>query len=303
MAWDEFSVVLKAREFIRRANIAAIPVPLEPYLAAVRATVRELPDMAADEAGTCFPMADGSYRICVNAQDSVERRRFTACHEVGHIVLGLRSDHNTDPWTTGRPLPERLCDLFAAQLLMPDHVFEPAAENAQLGLAAVDDLADRFLASVTATGSRFAESVSTPCAFVLSHRGKVVHVSRSKSLRDARALIARRSDLPTGSVSARARSGEVPGRQQIEAADWLSSWERGGVLLEEARHLAQWDQTLTLLWFEDGEVPSASERARREYRWEVEGRDTPRGRRDDDDEFGLKELDGQLRWPGKSRRR
>ena len=28
-----------------------------------------------------------------------------------------------------------------------------------------------------------------------------------------------------------------------------------GVLLEEAIHLEQWDQTLTLLWFEDEEVP------------------------------------------------
>jgi hypothetical protein len=60
MAWDESSIVLKAREFVRKANVAAAPVPLEPYLAAVRATVREVPDMGADEAGTCFPMPDGT---------------------------------------------------------------------------------------------------------------------------------------------------------------------------------------------------------------------------------------------------
>jgi hypothetical protein len=254
------------------------------------------------QSGPDYGSEISTYRICVNAHDCVERRRFTACHEIGHIVLGLRSDHKTQPWTTGRPLPERLCDLFAAQLLMPDHLFEPVAEDAQLGLAAIDALAERFVASVTATGSRFAESITTPCAFVLSHRGKVIHASRSESLRGARAVIARQIDLPSGSASARAYAGEVPERQQIDAADWFSSWEGGGVLLEEARHLAQWDQTLTLLWFEDGEAPSARERVRREYRWEVEGRDTT-ARRDDDDEFGLKELDGQLRWPRKSRRR
>ena len=76
MAWDEFSVVLRAREFVRKANVTAIPVPLESYLATARATSREIADMAADEAGTCFPMADGSYRICVNSTLSLSVARF-----------------------------------------------------------------------------------------------------------------------------------------------------------------------------------------------------------------------------------
>jgi Zn-dependent peptidase ImmA (M78 family) len=73
-------------------------------LAAARAAIRAMADMAADEAGTCFPMADGSYRLCINANDRIERRRFTVCHEIGHIVLGLKSDHTTEPWTRTRPL-------------------------------------------------------------------------------------------------------------------------------------------------------------------------------------------------------
>lgn len=302
MAWDEFSVVLKAREFVRKANVAAIPVPLEPYLAAARAAAREMADMGADEAGTCFPMADGSFRICVNANDRVERRRFTVCHEIAHIILGLKSDHKTQPWTTGRPLAERLCDLFAAELLLPGKLFEPLAEDAPIGLASVDTLSGQFEASVTATGSRYAASVSTPCAFVLAHEGKVVYASRSKALKDANAFIQPRTDLPSGSVSARTRAGGNPSREQIDADLWFSSWERGGLLLEEARHLARWDQTLTLIWFESGEVPQAQDQVRSERRWEIEGRDVPYRREDQGDgEFGLKELDGRLRWPSKKR--
>ena len=302
MGLDEFSATLKAREFVRRVNVATVPVPLEPYLAAAGAVVREMPDMAADEAGTCFPMPNGTYRICVNANDRLERRRFTVCHEIGHIVLGLRSDHRTQLWSTGRPFAERLCDLFAVQLLLPDHLFDEAAEETPLSLAGIDALAERFVTSVTATGSRYAESVSTPCAFVLSQGGKVIHASRSKALRDARVHISRQMDLPSGSASARTRNGELVARQQVDPADWFSGWERGGVLFEEARHLPQWDQTLTLLWFKEGDMPSVTERARPEYRWEIEGRDAMPGR-DDEDEFGLKELDGNLRWPGRSRRR
>src|SRR5262245_32491864 len=93
MALNEFSTVLKAREFVRKANVSTIPVPLTAYLAEARATTRDDADMAADEAGMCMPMPNGTFRICVNANDSVERRRFSVCHEIGHIVLGLKSDH------------------------------------------------------------------------------------------------------------------------------------------------------------------------------------------------------------------
>jgi hypothetical protein len=163
-------------------------------------------------------------------------------------------------------------------------------------------LARTFEASATATGSRYADSVSTPCAFVLSHRGQVVYASRSKALKDGNAFIARQLELPVGSISARSRAGDILGAGKSDAADWFSDWERGGTLVEEARHLAQWDQTLTLIWFESGELPSAVEQLRGERRWENEGREPPYRREDQGDgEFGLKELDGNLRWSGKKR--
>jgi IrrE N-terminal-like domain len=301
MSLNEFSTVLKAREFVRKANPTAIPVPLDVYLTAAGATSREVVDMEEGEAGMCFTLPDGTCRICLNAKDAVERRRFTLCHEIAHIVLKLRSDHSTQPWTTGRPLVERLCDLFAVELLLPDRLFQSAAEDAPVSLAGVDGLAVQFEASVTATGSRFADTVSAPCAFVLSHKGRVVHVSRSKPLRDGNAFIARQMELPERSASARVRAGSTAAEHEIDAADWFTDWERGGVLQEEARHLSRWDRTLTLLRFQGQDVPAATARARQEYRWEVEGRDDG-SPREPEDESGLRELDGNLRWPGKSRR-
>ena len=57
--------------------------------------------------------------------------------------------------------------------------------------------------------------------------------------------------------------------------------------LEDARHLAQWDQTIALIWFEDEEVPSPE----------------PDRHKREEEEFGLAELDGVLPWPGKKRRK
>src|SRR5512145_3041882 len=102
MSLNEFSTVLRAREFVRKANPSVIPVPLDAYLTAVRAMSREVADMDEGEAGMCFLLSDGTRRICVNAKDSVERRRFTLCHEIGHVVLNLRSEHTTQPWTRSR---------------------------------------------------------------------------------------------------------------------------------------------------------------------------------------------------------
>ena len=77
------------------------------------------------------------------------------------------------------------------------------------------------------------------------------------------------------------------GRTRSPADVWFSDWRRGGAVLEEARYLKSWDQTLTLLWFEDEEVPPLLHQER-----EVE-----------DEDPLLPELDGVLPWPGKRRRR
>ncbi|HEX4826341.1 MAG TPA: ImmA/IrrE family metallo-endopeptidase [Candidatus Polarisedimenticolaceae bacterium] len=295
MALTEFAVVHKARKFVIDVNPTAIPVSVEDYARSVGAVIRPQTDLGPDEPGMSFAH-DGKRYICVNAGDRPERQRFTVCHEVAHIVLGLQSDHSEPQWSYAkRPLAEIFCDVFAAELLLPYKSFQPAAVESSTGLAAVDALADRFLASTTATGSRFASVVTTPCAFVLSEHGKIRYASRSKSLIDASAWIPPRTDLPRGTLSHRAHAGGPMDREEVDAAVWFSNWERGGKLLEEARYLDQWDQTLTLLWFDDDEVPPLKRRARDD--------DDAVGLREDEEELGLQELDGHLPWPGKKRRR
>ena len=95
--------------------------------------------------------------------------------------------------------------------------------------------------------------------------------------------------LPHDSVSERVRTGEFcNGPEEINADIWFSDWDRGCVLLEEAVHLEQWDQTLTFYsWFEDEEVPPLRRT----------------GQTEEDDDWEAKELDGNLPWPGKKRRK
>jgi hypothetical protein len=287
-AVDEFAAILKAREFVAKVNPTIIPSPIDAYVAHVGAVLRSETDLSPSEPGWSF-QSNGKYFICINANDRLERQRFTVCHELAHIVLGILSDHTSLPWWSyaKRPLNEICCDVFAAELLLPYRLFKPLAEKLEIGLVAVNDLANRFVASNMATGSRFATVVRAPCAFVLSEEGKVRYASRSTALREANVWIPPRTALPSGSVSERVRAGGAcEGPEETDADVWFNDWDRGGALLEDVRHIKQWDQTLTLLWFEDEEIPPPK-----------------RGSYEEKEDLGLSELDGVLPWPGKKRRR
>ena len=171
---DEFSAVLRARKFVRETDSSGLPPSVEDYLKHIGGVLRYEPDLPEDEPGYSFE-SKGKHFICVNAKDGEERQRFTACHEIAHIILGLPSEHSAMPWWSyaGRPKNEILCDVFAAELLLPKQLFEPLVREEQIGFSVIDELAHRFRASTTATGSRYAFVMDAPCAFVLSQIGIV----------------------------------------------------------------------------------------------------------------------------------
>lgn len=285
---DEFTATLRAREVVAKVRPTTAPVPVEAYAECIGARIKYQDDLGPEEAGFSFE-AGGKKFVCVNARDGVGRQRFTICHEIAHLVLKLPSEHKLGPsWSySKRPENEVFCDAFAAELLLPHHLFKPRVESVELGFSAVEELAEAFGASWTSTGSRFALVASVPCAYVLAENGLVRYASRSRSLREARGWIPRGTKLPASSMAARVRLGHLPsGPEECDADTWFSAWDRGGVLLEDARHASHWDQTHALLWFEDEEVPQVN-----------------RGESSEEDESALTELDGILPWPGGRRRR
>lgn len=285
---DEFLAALKARELVKKIDSEEVPVDIKKYLAAVpECELREKSDLRQDEPGYSFKNAAGKYFIVINANDQLERQRFTALHELAHIVLDLPSQHSGSLGDKRAP-NEICCDVFAAELLLPHRVFTPKALKATIGLDAIDELADQFGASFTATGSRFAAVTDKLCAFVISDQGKVRYAIRSNSLRRIGAWISPGMSLPPNSLSASRRTGDPSDTtREISADVWLADWRRGGVLLEEARYIKRFDQTLTLLWFDEDDVaekPTLSD--------------------DGSDEAGpLDELDGILRFEKRIRKR
>lgn len=293
---DEFTAILRARSFVKKVNPSEVPVPVEMYAQEIGARIDYDKTMAEDEPGCSIPIGN-KLVISVNGNDRRERQRFTVCHEIAHAVLELPSEHAGHWWSYAkRPPNEIICDSFAAELLLPHNLFKPAVDKAGMGFAAIGALAKNFEASLTATASRFAAFSAFPCAFILAQEGKVRYTIRSTSMRDAKAWIALGAALPKESLAARLRAAEdCDGPEEVPADIWFDDWRRGGQLLEDARYHVPWDQTISVVWFEDEEVPRVilDDRSRGHH-------SRPE---DDESETGLPELDGVLPWPGKKRRR
>ena len=271
------------------------PVELERLAAAANAKIKCLYDLDDDESGQTTVHKD-KHIIIVNGNHREERQRFTVLHEIAHIVLELPSQHHGTKLTTGdlmryarRPPEEVLCDVFAAECLLPYDMFSRDVGDVDISLDAVKTLAEKYKASLTTTGSRFAVSAPEPCAFVLSEDGHVRYVSRSKFLNELKGWIDFSVPVPKGSVAYRL----IQGTSINEDYDELPTdvWFNGGItnrpfLAEEAILLREWNQCLSLIWFDESMRPAHV-----------------RKHEDEDDEPLLKELDGTLPWPSKSRRR
>lgn len=284
---DEFIAISRAREFVRKVASSAVPVSVEAYAEALGAKIKYDSNMQPGEDG-CSTHFKGKFVIAVNARDLPQRQRFTVCHEIAHVILELPSEHGADSWSYAkRPPNEILCDVFAAELLLPIDKFKPLVDGDEPGFKTIGSIAETFQASLASTASRFATVSSLPCAYVLSEGGKVKYSARSRVFRELNAWVALGAPLPSESMATRLRDGGRGGEpEEMEADVWLSNWSRGGILVEDSRHLAAWDQTLSLIWFEDEAVrPEAPER-RLTY-----------------ERDGLSELDGVLPWPGGKKRR
>ena len=292
---NEFPTILRARQFLRNVGNRAVPVDIESLATAANAKVKIAYDLADNESGQTTRIR-GKNVIIVNGNHSEDRQRFTVLHEIGHIVLELPSQHHDETLSTEmllryrrRPEEEVLCDVFAAECLLPYDSFAARAADSDISFDAVKSLATEYKASLTTTGSRFALNANEPCAFVLSEEGRTRYVTRSKHLKELKGWIDFNVPVPHGSVA----YGLIQHGSKTQHYDEVPSdvWFDGGIrsrpsVAEEAIWVREWNQCLSLIWFDETAKPVSE-------RWDEA----------EDSEPLLTELDGTLPWPSKSRRR
>lgn len=293
---DELTVILKARQFVKDADISSIPVDIEKYAKAAKAKINVSYELDDDESGQTFPIG-GKNIIAVNGNHREERQRFTVLHEIAHIILELPSNHHGAHLSSSdlisyrsRPQEEIFCDVFAAECLLPFDYFRRDVASVEVSLESIKRLAEQYRASLTSTGSRFATNCEVPCAFVLIEEGKIRYVSRSKYLRELKGWIDLGIPVPKGSVAQQLLGNKDKSQEYDEIATeiWFNDGVKGYQLLaEESVIYRDWDQCLSLIWFDD----------------ELKIVNGGNARYFDDSEPLLEELDGILPWPSKKRRK
>lgn len=249
---DELSICTQARQFMAGLDLSRIDEDLSVYVEKVNAKL-STEEMGEGESGYTLTRRSGKSSIVINDLERLERQRFSACHEVAHLVLGLASNHQETPsWSYAkRDENEIACDIFASELLMPFDAFKRDVDQEEPSFELVERLRAKYVVSFAACASRLAAVTDYPCAFVFMNSTVVRYASRSKALRELNAWVEMRAPIPAGSVAARLiEEGEWSGEDSGISQDvWFRDWPKGYDLVELAKHYPAFEETFSLLWF------------------------------------------------------
>lgn len=106
-------------EILIRENVTKLPVRVAQLCRQMGIHVKMY--VPADENDGYSTIIKNEAFIFVSSEKCVERQRFTAAHELGHILLGHTGKYvltNREPAPTNNPI-EQAANVFAARLLAP----------------------------------------------------------------------------------------------------------------------------------------------------------------------------------------
>lgn len=198
--------------------------------------------------------------IILAAGQSRGRRRFSIAHELGHLYIPSHANRPLGwcaegavgvPTGVGEQLEWEAND-FAAELLMPHHLFAKDARNLTPSFASIGRLAaaDQYDVSITAAAVRYMDVTRSACALVSSRDGRVEWVMKSDAF--VYRIPWRGDRVPASSVAAQGAAVAEP--QRLAANVWLEFAQRSSLELFESTHFVpSARQILSLLWVEEGE--------------------------------------------------
>lgn len=193
--------------------------------------------------------------ISVDQHSNEGRQRFSIAHEIGHWLndhgrLEFRCEKRVlrTPWQKLQD-PETRANLFAAELLMPEHLFRPLARNRPITFRTVEELNAVFRTSRLATALRLVELGSWP-AMLVRHRREGKHWHKGCPRTEGRfwphAGLSKDSD-----AWAILNGGSGNGRPvTVDADDWINHPKAHRYEVIE-HSVPDDDGVLTLIWWKD----------------------------------------------------
>lgn len=119
-----------------------------------------------------LPRPKNKYLIEYNPFQNPRRISFSIAHEIGHTLFSDCSEtirYRSKELETSAWELEFLCNVAAAEILLPYAVFSEDANNTPLNLDSLIELANKYKASLESVFIRFCEVVQKPCMILLAN--------------------------------------------------------------------------------------------------------------------------------------
>lgn len=174
--------------------------------------VQRVDGLGEERAGSIDPHAR---RILLSAELPETRQRYTLAHEIAHTLFpdfgsGIEAHESREDYGPAERSPvEQLCQVGAAELLLPERPFRETCGEAGPTVARVVEIAARFGASFEATARRWVALGPASGALVVAHPeadaapGEEPRLMVRAAVRGGGVPVhwARRSPVPQGSIA------------------------------------------------------------------------------------------------------
>lgn len=248
-------------ENLLKHQFAVTQLPVCPFSIADRSNihVEAMPSSKGGVSGMLLRV-NNEFAICYATHINNEGfQRFSIAHELGHYFLPGHPDkifqngqHLSKAGFVSDSLMEKEADQFAASLLMPNYLFDPALDNVKLGLSGVKSLAGLCNTSLEATANRCIQRTSDPAAMVISSGQCIEYAFLSDGLKEYPKIswLKKGNPLPSSSMAYQMTQKGCEWDDQAEGTSEFQDWFDGpvqGEVFEESINLGNYGKTLTII--------------------------------------------------------
>jgi hypothetical protein len=191
--------------------------------------------------------------ITVDSSSPRTRQRFSAAHELGHwmrdrgkAAFACSERTLTSEWSGHNP--EARANRFAAELLMPDKMFDSAARGKPVTFETTEQLASVFDTSLTATAIRLVER-SLPSLLICSRAGVRRWFVKGPDIPKFIWPLDSPTEYTVASDLFKGKQTTTP--NEIRADSWLNFGGASHYYLVEDSRLFRDGTVLTLLWWKN----------------------------------------------------
>ena len=233
-------------------------VPLQTIILSQKAFYEEVP---LDGKEGEIVSVNGKSIISINSNITFEgKKRFATAHELGHFVLHRNllpvfSDTEEELMNWYQAGPHELeANQFAAEFLMPSHIFHKECERKKFGPEVIEHLARRFIVSKTAAILKFVARGNHPVFVIFCKNGLMKWWKKSDDFYPF-CNFRHNAPPPSGSVAAEIFSKKKTyfndeAKQEIWKSDWfeLKDDENDSKFFEYCLFSPSYNYTISVVW-------------------------------------------------------